>query len=641
MKKRSFGIGYGLIIFLAVSLSLAQPTVSEDLSPLSSLELVGTGVSGQIKRTLFDPPNFGYLTARDLETQKVTYQSLMKLILNPNHPILEMKDLIEKLPSRCRDNFTMVFRSLSRQKSNHNNPRTLMYCDEIVLSFIGDDNLRGYPNFETIEYREDKEEFAFGDFHFPENPEDKNSLVRFAYPRPGACKRCHTSAFRPIWRPKGKWKGVYGAKNDAVVAGTEEYQKFHEGLEMWPDHKRYRHLNLKKGCSENGYLSSDPKGSPRSECQPNNGLTNLLIKTSSKRVWSKLTADPVFDDYKHLLAFLLLDCESPKIEDMINEDIEYNLFQAYKKKRSIRVIHNLPRRYAQLRKDNPNRYFAAQILGIMGVEKRIWIPARTETQFQFASGETSMGEQILNRLLRDLAESDPKMSPYYLETSNWLEPFDKKLAHRSCRYLGPVAARELIQASKIEGYAPFPEDPLAQLPIGVKRCASCHSLGYDFPPAISFHQPEVLRKELRAKARTSNRDLYSEIKIRLFSKAVGVRPMPPTEPPMHNVMKEQVVKYLDGILGQNEDIPKALPKLIQQKCLGCHRSHSKGIPAIAFDDLKKLKAQLNRKAKTSSRLLRDEIKARIQNDEVPLFMPPGNPLQDSEIAEIIEFIDRF
>lgn len=157
-------------------------------------------------------------------------------------------DFVRTLPEEIRRNFIFMSDSRSFQRSDFNNPRTLMRSEssELVVSFGGHKNLNGSnreylgeDRVEVMQWNGAEGRFDFIDIQFPQESDPPEVGARpIVEKNPQKCLNCHgggqtlpngepdLTAVRPNWDPYNFWAGQIPFNRDTLGGGTVEREAY-------------------------------------------------------------------------------------------------------------------------------------------------------------------------------------------------------------------------------------------------------------------------------------------------------------------------------------------------------------------------------------------------------------------------------
>ena len=115
-------------------------------------------------------------------------------------------------------NYVMAYRSRSLQHATPQFPRVILFNSnaDVVMSFNGHEEHRGYQNIEMMRFNHDKDSFEFYEMSF------KNNRAELSGANPVKCLECHQGSNRanvdprPNWEPYNAWLGFYGSIDDST-----------------------------------------------------------------------------------------------------------------------------------------------------------------------------------------------------------------------------------------------------------------------------------------------------------------------------------------------------------------------------------------------------------------------------------------
>jgi hypothetical protein len=115
-------------------------------------------------------------------------------------------------------NYVMAYRSRSLQHATAKFPRVILFNSnaDVVMSFNGHENHRGFKNIELMRFNHKKNGFEFYEMSF------NNNRAQLSEPNPVKCLECHQGSQRqgvdprPNWEPYNAWLGFYGSIDDST-----------------------------------------------------------------------------------------------------------------------------------------------------------------------------------------------------------------------------------------------------------------------------------------------------------------------------------------------------------------------------------------------------------------------------------------
>jgi len=238
-----------------------------------------------------------------VDASSFSFEDLEQWITNEKPK--EIEEVFSILPEDFK-HAVLVHDSQSIQESSPENPRVLLFGDgaELVLSFNGHPNQRGYQGLELVQFRTDTAKFEYREIKFPGKNSDASSTPVISEANPRVCQNCHRGPdVRPNWDPFKHWPGAYGGLRFPNWTDWES-QNLAKFVASASSHSRYRNL------LENGKLKTNPM-------YENVHLAAYLSELNFKRVARLMKSHPKFDQYKFLLAlnFLTDVCGNEKFAE--------------------------------------------------------------------------------------------------------------------------------------------------------------------------------------------------------------------------------------------------------------------------------------------------------------------------------------
>ncbi len=228
------------------------------------------------------------------------FDSLRRLIASQG--ITSVEGLIAALPEDLRSHYSLVFASRSLQAASFANPRAVLFGSnaELIVSFNGNPQQRGYATVETMEFDPHTNRFNYREIAFPGS--GIGAAVSISEPNPARCIACHDRPTRPIWDVAPVWPGVYGERYRAGLSAAET-AGMREFLRKQPTHPRYRYLLGAAALADREtYVPSSRAMYAGQAVEPPNARLSALLATLNVRfILSQIAAAPAFDSHRFVL----------------------------------------------------------------------------------------------------------------------------------------------------------------------------------------------------------------------------------------------------------------------------------------------------------------------------------------------------
>lgn len=450
-------------------------------------------------------------------------------------------------------NYVMAYRSRSLQQATPQLPRVILFNQnaDMVMSFNGHSEQRGFPNIEMMRFHHTKNSFEFYEISF------NNNRAEMSAPNPAKCLECHQSAQRtnvdprPNWEPYNAWLGFYGSIDDSTTFMKSGFIK----ERVRDDEKALivQELNLEDRWYEEFWQDSQPKNEryqllnpvarvQQTESTINGELTNRLAALNHRRVARLMTEQKdVFNFIKWTL-WSNSQCNG-------NFYVADNVYQWLKQNTPRPEFTDGEFRKPALAAPQPLapalRYSHAVNLLFepFFINTEDW-SMDFKTQGRFAAferfGLTNDPRLIITKALER----------YFFNEQDFRGLSCEELKAKSLENFGSldkvkafVGERKLksVVDSAVNGTTNVIAKPLVQ------RCISCHveDAGFGDIPSIPFDNPEQL-KTLLYRGSYKRGTLLAEILYRTGSHAEQDEQMPPRGIPS-NEQRAELIRYLQSL----------------------------------------------------------------------------------------------
>jgi hypothetical protein len=216
---------------------------------------------------------YGYGKTFMRPTDDFSYDLLEKLIKEGGHQSVESTlEAIKNMYPSSLSKYVIMYESRSLQKASPENPRILSLAGskEMVFSFNGHPDQRGYSQLEVMQFLPDENKFEFREITF-----QAGAPAIFSEPNPAKCMNCHQADWRrqptqndprPNWEPYNTWPGAIGSLDGDLKKYTVNHRldsdqdrhllAKHEQEKVWlynwifnikDEHPRYKHLGEFQG----------------------------------------------------------------------------------------------------------------------------------------------------------------------------------------------------------------------------------------------------------------------------------------------------------------------------------------------------------------------------------------------------------
>lgn len=446
----------------------------------------------------------------DPETKHFYFNDLVDLIESQSgEKSLESSlGLILKTYPSFRENYILMYKSRSLQKSSFLYPRALLFGYEarFIITYNGHPEDHGYNGLETMEFNEEKGTFTFREIAFA------RGSFTVSKDNPAKCMRCHQASSRqkidprPNWEPYNLWLGAYSSASHGhkvykpsskdfepslyalFVKENEMYEKFLN--EVAPLHERYKDLKpMEKSDRFGTYFPATFTQSKINRMTTN--LTEALARLNISRILRLMEESPHFEAYKEAVygglgcGEIFLDME---ISDWHKEQSSLN-----------------PKRHPNIKQFKTHEMIEF-FFEPYNVDTSDWsMDFGTGGKFAFSSR--------------------------FGTPTNFRFPFNKAfkkkfgLEEKSCDELKEIALQKTRFYWEKEKASVASNKPLRKNLI--QRCAGCHSnYGAFGAPYIPFNDESKLKEKLNNKELYPNGLLLDEIKHRMGALATFDERMP-------------------------------------------------------------------------------------------------------------------
>ena len=485
-------------------------------------------------------------------------------ITSPDHFLIAWK----KQKPAYFSNYVLSYRSRSLQKSSASHPRALIFNKnaDLVISFNGHKDHKGFKNLELMHFNHDTKSFEFVELTFPEGKAQLSEV------NPKKCLACHQSASRtnvdprPNWEPYNTWLGFYGSLDDStelfrdsfirefkpdpvldavllneITNETQWLSDFRAYVQ--PNHKRY---SLLTGATTDQYGKADST--------LNGDLTNRLAVLNFKRVARLIrTSKSEIYQFAKWPIWAHANCGMTRY---IKDDVYNWLYEQVPNKDNSRkneqasLLPTPPPRYSEKFMDsekfNPYvpEFFSANATDMInilfesvGVSTEDWSMDFKTDGARFAAFE------------RFGVTNDPR-PPWMEAIKNELNK-DPELANATCDDAKAKTIERFANLEKVKTQvqALRAQNPPQQLRPLLDRCTNCHSSDARNTrmdtPIIPFNNPEHLKVFLQ-KTGYKRGTLLNEIRFRIGPHATEDEQMPKGGVPTTQ-QKEELLNYLESL----------------------------------------------------------------------------------------------
>jgi hypothetical protein len=218
------------------------------------------------------------------------------------------EEVISKLPSSLKTNYTLVLNSKSLQYGDAINPRVIFSTEDstFIISFSGNPRKRGYESLEGMIYDSSKAKFNSFSITFDESNKSRMDI------NSGRCVACHTRDFKPIWEAYPFYSRFYGSLNPQEISRplTDSETKIIKNeqtllaafIKSKSSHDRYRFISQNKTLNELFETNS----------KIGLNFTKLRIEMFKRKLGKKSNHQKMhLDTLKHLLSNLSKSEENP------------------------------------------------------------------------------------------------------------------------------------------------------------------------------------------------------------------------------------------------------------------------------------------------------------------------------------------
>jgi hypothetical protein len=455
-------------------------------------------------------------------------------------------------------NYVMAYRSRSLQQATPQFPRVIMFNRnaDMVLSFNGHGEHRGFQNIEMMRFDHEKDNFEFYELSF------NNNRAELSPPNPVKCLECHQGSkrqnvdARPNWEPYNAWLGFYGSIDDSTSLMKSSFlrKNIHdderdlivrelESEDAWyadfwsqiqPTHERYS-------------LLAPVERVQQREATINGDLTNRLAALNYRRAARLMTENKdVFEFVKWTLwansrcgdAFYVSDevyewlkqtTPSPEVTDGL---LAYTPHVACNPLEGVCKSQSQPQ-------DQPLRLRNSHAINLLFepflVSTEDW-SMDFKTQGRFAAFERFGLTNDPRPVIKKAFER------YFFRDHDFSSLSCEELKEKSMENFGSL---EKVMAFRNQRQQQAP--PAATQKPLIQRCISCHvdEAGLGGIPEIPFDNPERLKNLLHQGAYKRG-TLLSEILYRTGAHAEQIDQMPPRGIPSSE-QREGLIRYLQSL----------------------------------------------------------------------------------------------
>jgi hypothetical protein len=266
-------------------------------------------------------PYLGLLASSAIaaDTKPFGMAELQKLIVSKD--IRSIEALLPALPKELRDNFVLMRHSGSIQGATPENPRAILFGNtgKLILSFTGNDSMRGGKNIEIMELDESSSHphFIVHEIQFAGNGarphfSDSNDAKR--------CQQCHGDPIKPLWGSYFDDLGAYGPAAQEMSKDEADREKFINFKKTALTHPRYRQLSWDPKNPLSPFVDEDQNA--KFSNVPNTRFSILLSVNLAQQQADRAAESPLFKRYPFTVA-ATQNCNLP-------EDAAYAFYKAMK-----------------------------------------------------------------------------------------------------------------------------------------------------------------------------------------------------------------------------------------------------------------------------------------------------------------------
>ncbi|MFL5812596.1 MAG: c-type cytochrome [Bdellovibrionia bacterium] len=224
---------------------------------------------------------------------------LQKLIESKD--IRSIEALLPALPKELRDNFVLMRHSGSVQAATPENPRAILFGNtgKLVLSFTGNDSMRGGKNIEILELDESSSHphFVVHEIQFAGNGarphfSDSNDAKK--------CQQCHGDPIKPLWGSYNSVQGAYGPAVSEMKKDSPDRDPFLSFKKTALTHPRYGHLAWDPKNEYSPFVGEDTE--PKLSALPNSRFSVLMSVNLAKQQADRAAESSLFKRYPFTVA---------------------------------------------------------------------------------------------------------------------------------------------------------------------------------------------------------------------------------------------------------------------------------------------------------------------------------------------------
>lgn len=456
-------------------------------------------------------------------------------------------------------NYVMAYRSRSLQQASPQNPRVLLFNRnaDVVMSFNGHGEHRGFKNIEMMRFDHQKDSFEFYEMSF------ENNRAVLSQANPVKCLECHQSSPRqnvdprPNWEPYNAWLGFYGSIDDSTSlmkssflredvredekdfvarelnSEDEWYASFWEHIQ--PHHERYQLL--------------DPVAQVQmSEATINGEFTNRLAALNYRRVARLMTENKEVFEFVKWTMWANSRCDGAfYVADDVYEWLKQASPHPEVKDGEIRSVVPVVDTCKFTKTDCPEFKPAPPQLRLRNSHaiNLLFEPFLVSTE------DWSMDFKTRGRFAafeRFGLTNDPRpvvrkaFERHFFKEQDFSGLNCEELKSKSLENFGSLQkVKAFVEQRKLQTMNPMPQKPLIQ------RCISCHvdDAGIGDIPSIPFNDPERL-KSLLSSGNYKRGTLMQEILYRTGAHAGQDEQMPPRGIPS-NDQRAELISYLQSL----------------------------------------------------------------------------------------------
>jgi len=231
----------------------------------------------------------------------------LKNIIEQND-LRRVESVLPLLPEDLRSRYVLMKKSGSLQGATPSSPRAILFNSDatFILTFNGEQSLRGYSSLETVEFNTTTKGFEFRRIDFP-----VDTKPVFSATNPPLCLSCHgSSSPRPLWGSYlSTWPGAYlnqayadeRTGYSALAADEGEASDLQSFIKSAEKHPRYKYLN---GLQEN-YQATPGNYYPVS---PLTALSDFLGDLNFQRIAHLIIGSKDYGKYRFAIGAVIFEC---------------------------------------------------------------------------------------------------------------------------------------------------------------------------------------------------------------------------------------------------------------------------------------------------------------------------------------------